>query len=174
MKKSVLAITFTSCFFAFNAQANTSSVTFSGTVTNVTCDTEILTGGVATPSRQINLGTVGLGETGAPVTFKIQSIDPVNGGPCVSAQNGATMLWTAANFDSNGLTNASGTATGAYATILAKPTGGTAQLITGPSPSVSFPSEDISTHGMTFDASLVGDTTPGTYTSVATYSIAYK
>lgn len=174
MKKHILAINLSSCFVALTTQAATDTVTFAGTVTNATCDTQIETGGVSTPSRQINLGTVGLGETGDPVTFKIHSIDSNNGGPCASATFGATVLWTAANFDLNGLMNTTGTATGAYATILAKPTGGTSQLITGPNPSVDFPAQDIATEGMTFDASLVGAATAGTYTSVATYSIAYK
>ncbi|TDE20590.1 hypothetical protein E1100_20680 [Vibrio owensii] len=174
MKKNILAITLSSCFVALSTQASTNSVTFAGTVTNVTCDTQIETAGAIIPSQQINLGTVGLNKTGDAVTFKILSVDPENGGPCTSATNGATMLWTAANFDSNGLMNASGTATDAYATILAKPSIGTNQAITGPSPSVDFPAEDITTNGMSFEASLVGGAIPGTYTSVATYSIAYK
>ncbi|HEI6731323.1 fimbrial protein [Yersinia enterocolitica] len=158
-------------------------VTFTGSVTAVTCDLTI-TGEGANGSlpNQVALGTAKVGEKAQPVEFVFKPSQVAgNQDACDAMQdsNKASITWFGSTFDGKALTNASGSATGAYVELMAKNADAddSGKVVTASGTEHKFPASYLKTggEGLKYTAQL--DATgaqAGSVETVARYAFSYK
>ena len=183
MKKSIIASVVALGMISGVAQAAEQDVTFTGSVTAVTCDLDV-TGEGANGSlpNQVALGTAKTGEKAQPVEFIFKPSQAAgNQASCdqMADNNKASITWFGSTFDGTALTNASGSATGAYVEI--KATNADAadnnKVVTSSGTEHKFPASLLKTggEGLKYTAQLDGTgAQAGSVETVARYAFSYK
>lgn len=185
MKKSIIASVIALGMVSGVAQAAApqQDVTFTGSVTAVTCDLSI-TGEGANGSlpNQVALGTAKVGEKAQPVEFIFKPSQVAgNQAACDQMQDGnkASITWFGSTFDGTALTNASGSATGAYVEIKATNADGSDnnKVVKASDTEHKFPAALLKTGGEGLKYSAQLDATgaqAGSVETVARYAFSYK
>ncbi|CAH0530014.1 hypothetical protein [Vibrio hippocampi] len=171
--KKAVAIACGSLLMGAQAFASTGTVTFTGAVTSVTCDTSVVDGaGVAIPSNIIDLGTSAVSSTAPVVDFYIVS-EAVGGGACAVTGNSET-VWSSPTMLAGSIANNGGSATDATMTLVSKSaTNGDVNISTTTAKADFTNTETLAAGGMHYEAQLVGGTVPGNFNTTGTYNVAY-
>ncbi|AOV97656.1 hypothetical protein A9798_12320 [Edwardsiella hoshinae] len=173
MKKTIIASMVSLAaisMFASYATAATGDVQFIGAVTATTC---ALTPEIAGSSNPIiQLKDVATSGAGTAVTFTLKAGSAAG---CQSLDNTKTaeISWMG-QFNSEGLMNQGGSATGAWVKLTAVNSQTANTDITAASPSATFGGDVIKTNGAQFSATLKGGSVAGDFRSVAAFAVAYK
>ncbi|AOV96341.1 hypothetical protein A9798_04860 [Edwardsiella hoshinae] len=173
MKKTIIASMVSLAaisMFASYATAATGDVQFIGAVTATTC---ALTPEIAGSSNPIiQLKDVATNATGTAVDFTLKANGTAG---CTGLDNSKTaeIAWMG-QFNSEGLMNQGGSATGAWVKLTAVNSKTPNTDITAASPSASFAGDAIKNTGAQFKAVLNGGATAGDFRSVAAFAVAYK
>ncbi|EAR9301721.1 fimbrial protein [Salmonella enterica] len=170
-KKLTIAALVMGSLAAGAASANGGEVQFIGSVTDVTCDISPEVNGVL--KNTVELGTMKTDGSGSQaVDFKLVPRDAA----CL-AKTDASVGWASAGFDSIGLANMKGDATGASIKLITLNSSVPNTAITSNNQNVEF-SKAGGIGALEFQAQLVktgtAAATAGTVISSASYSVAYK
>lgn len=171
MIASVVAMSMTagSAMAAMGDAGSQGQVQFVGTVAKETCD--VVIDGAGAVNNLIQFGTVTKGAT-SQKNFSVKLKDPT----CVAGLNKAHFTWVSPNFNSQGIVNQSGTASGSWVKLNAvsgtNTTTGTAD-ITSANNAVEFAIVNAS-KGFEYQAELHAGQTPGTFETAAAYSVVYE
>lgn len=154
-----------------SATANTGQVEFIGSVTDQTCDIYPEVGGLM--KSTIDLGTMKTDGSGAQeVNFKLVPDTQA----CLD-KTSASVGWQSAGFNSAGLANMKGDATGAAIELIAVNSKTGNEKITFNKQNIDFDNA-AGIGAFEFKTKLVksgsADATPGTVISTASYAVAYK
>ncbi|HAM3643303.1 TPA: hypothetical protein IBK98_005151 [Escherichia coli] len=185
MKKKIIASVVALGMVSGVAQAAAPEhdVTFTGSVTAVTCDLTITGEGVnGRLPNQVDLGTAKVGEMSKPVEF-IFKPSQVSGNQesCdkMVGTNKASITWFGSTFDGTALTNASGSATGAYVEIKATNADATDKdkVVATSGTEHKFPASLLANggEGLKYSAQLnAKGASAGSVETVARYAFSYK
>lgn len=154
---------------------NSVNVEFFGVVTNTTCDFNVDIDGIQ--KNIIDLGesrtnNTGSANKGPETNFKLVLAN--NADATCSGTNGTEKFYVSwgGPFDDTGLVNASGSATGAYATLASVNSETANQMVTRSNSTSTFVKTELA-NGLQYKAQLVGGNTPGSFGAVATYGVSY-
>lgn len=177
MKKVFIASAIAMAMTAGTAMASQQAeIRFHGVVTEKTCDIAPEVNGNAT--SVVQLGTVTKGSDGEWKDFVLKAANPNDAG-CTALTNTdtATISFMGA-LDNDGLSNDSGSATGAYAAVKAVNAKATSTAeIKKTNSSVEFDASKVTGDGFQFQAQLKAsgaNVTAGTYESALSYAVSYK
>ncbi|HAW4095027.1 hypothetical protein [Escherichia coli] len=175
MKKLMIASHIAMAMAASSAMATVQrgsqgEVQFVGTVAAKTCD--VVISGDGAVNNQVQFGVVNANGT-ATKGFKVLLKDP----SCISGSNKATFVWYSPALGDTGIKNQSGAAKDAYVELKGK-NGATnapsrADLITALNNSLDFTVSQAEM-GFEYEATLHAGTTPGSFETAASYTIAYE
>ncbi|HAX4953552.1 TPA: fimbrial protein [Escherichia coli] len=174
MKKIILASAIAMSLLATGANAaQNGQITFLGAVTQDTCDLSPEVNGAGV--NQIDLGTVKIGAAnGTPVDFKlVKNPAPTNTCTGITAGKIATVSFMG-NLTNQGVENQGGSATGAYAVLVAKNAQTANSEIKAGKDSVTFDATKLNTDGFQFSAELKPGQTAGDFRSAVSYAVAYN
>ncbi|HCR3450459.1 TPA: fimbrial protein [Citrobacter werkmanii] len=172
MKKLAIATLVMGVMASGVASANTGEVQFIGSVTDTTCNISPEVGGAM--KNTIELGTMKTDGTGAQeVNFKLVP----DSAECL-AKTEASVGWQSAGFNTIGLVNMKGDATGAAIKLTAVNSTTANQPVTSNMQNIAFGNGADAIGAFEFKAQLAKEgaaaATPGTVISSASYAVAYK
>ncbi|EDB6599683.1 fimbrial protein [Salmonella enterica subsp. diarizonae] len=171
MKKLVIATLVMGVMASGVASANTGEVQFIGSVTDTTCNISPEVGGAI--KNTIELGTMKTdGSDAQEVTFKLVP----DSADCL-AKTDASVGWQSAGFNTTGLVNMKGDATGAAIKLTAVNSSTANQAVTSNMQNITFGNGNDAIGAFEFKAQLAKEgatATPGTVISSAYYAVAYK
>ncbi|HEI2424038.1 TPA: fimbrial protein [Escherichia coli] len=171
--KNILVSALAMAMFATGVNAaQNGQITFLGAVTQDTCDLSPEVNGAG--ANQIDLGTVKIGASGTPIDFKLVK-NSVPSNTCAGITSGkiATVSFMG-NLTSQGVENQGGTATGAYAVLIAKNAQTPNSEIKAGQDAVTFDATKLNSDGFQFSAELKPGQTAGDFRSVVSYAVAYN
>lgn len=175
MKKAIIASAIALSFMGMvntASAANANEVQFTGAVTATTCAMTPTVGGSV--NNLVPLGTASLNGKATSVDFSLM-VDAANAGcAALDATKTAEIAWTG-NLNSQGLTNVSGSANGAWVELKTKNAKTTkVQTINSGKSAMDFAGDEIKTNGAQFTAQLNGGGAAGDFKSVSSFVVAYK
>ncbi|ENP0141392.1 fimbrial protein [Escherichia coli] len=180
MKKSIIASIISLGLISGYASANnatTGSVEFIGSVTASTCNVDAVpTDGGFNAKSSINLGSVKVGETGAPKMFSIKATNPAEDG-CValSKMNSATIRMSSGAFTKAGLGITSGSAKDAYVKLDSSNAKNNVSVTSATKDQgVKFDASKLITDGFQFKATLQGGKEKGDFRTATNFTIDYQ
>lgn len=173
MKKLIIASAIAMSFMGTvnTASAANGDVQFIGSVSGTTCDLVPEVGGAV--NKVVQLGTVTPSTAGTAVDFTLK---PAAGTTCTGIDSKtASIAWTG-QFDGQGLTAQSGTATDAWVKLVAKNSKTADKPMVQGDVSAEFEGAKFNTtgEGAKFSAQLNGGTIAGNYLSAAAFVVSYK
>ncbi|HBA9300925.1 TPA: hypothetical protein J1342_004588, partial [Escherichia coli] len=171
--KNIFAPALAMVLFATGVNAaQNGQITFLGAVTQDTCDLSPEVNGAG--ANQIDLGTVKIGASGTAVDFSlVKNSEPSN--TCAGIIDGKTAkISFMGNLTSQGVENQGGSATGAYAVLVAKNAQTPNSEIKAGQDSVTFDATKLNNDGFQFSAELKPGQTAGDFRSVVSYAVAYN
>lgn len=178
MKKSLFAVSALALAVMSGSAMAANDVQFIGAVTDTTCNLVPEVNGATV--NVVHLGTVATGAAGKPVEFTLKRGSDAGCSALTNtgAPTSATIGWQGP-FNAAGLSNQSGTATGAVMTLKTVNAKDTQKTITNAVSSADFDVSKIATSagtadGAKFEATLTGGATAGTFISSAAFAVAYK
>ncbi|MCG3735666.1 hypothetical protein EXA23_03745 [Vibrio cincinnatiensis] len=141
--------------------AQSGLITFMGTVAVATCEKKITVNNSLSATNQVQLKALDSQLPTEPVRFSMTTAS-VEGGKCRAAE-AAEVYWTSPVMSARGLENFSGTASGAYLS-----------LIPQSNPEYRHGKKVYSVeNGMDFSATLHQGETTGSFNTIATISVVY-
>lgn len=165
--------------FSSVASANSGTINFTGTITSATCTiSPVVDGGVAS---SIDLGTPDTDLTNAKVvTFALTPAGP-SADDCL-AKAAADVSWSAPNMDAAGLGNSGGSSTGVSLQLKATNAKTGSELVTDNNRVIAYgdpDSSDTTLSNFEYEVQLVksvssGTVSAGSFTTSASYTVAYK
>lgn len=173
MKNSIIASIVALGITGGAAHAADSTVIFQGAVSATTCDLTPSVGGAYLPDSTISLGTVAPNTEGQAVEFALKASNPQDAA-CqgLGAQQTATVSWASAKFNATGL-SVDGSASDATV-LLNSVNAKTPAAITLSQNSADFTADKVVNDGLKFSAKTKGGAQPGTFTTAASFAVAYK
>ncbi|CNC45768.1 hypothetical protein [Yersinia similis] len=149
-------------------------VTFTGGVTAKTCDIAV-SPSPGVMGNTVDLGVVGQGQTGQPVTFALTASNATTP-ECasLSAQETAEVMWLSSKMDGVGLGMTSGDATGSRVLLTSVNAKDAQVSINSANTSAAFEANKVIGDGFKFEAKLQGGQVPGKFQSVASVQVLYK
>ncbi|HEI6730686.1 TPA: fimbrial protein [Yersinia enterocolitica] len=182
MKKSMIASIVALGMASGFAQAAEQDVTFTGSVTAVTCDLVVSGEGAnANLPNQVALGTAKKGERAGAVEFAFKPAQTAgNQSSCddMESNGKATITWFGSNFNGTALANASGTATDALVEVKAlnADAADNNKVVSASGTAHNFPASLLKTggEGLKYSAELVGGQEAGSVDTTARYAFSYK
>ncbi|MED9534140.1 hypothetical protein RCN81_04750 [Escherichia coli] len=176
MKKLMIASAIAMTMAAGSAMATDmgnqqNEIHFLGVVTEVTCDIDAVVDGAV--NNVVQLGTIKKGEEGQEknITLKAKA-----GSACeLDAKKTATIAFRGP-LGTDGLENATGTATGATVALVAKNSKEANQHITKNLNNIVFEADKVNSEGYKLTAQLKSGAqgTAGTFESVLAYAVTYQ
>lgn len=184
MKKNIIASLVALGMVSGLAQAAEQDVSFTGSVTTVTCDLGVDGDGTnGSLPNMVDLGQVKLGDpnSGKLVSFAFKPLQTAgNQAACdqMADDKTATLTWFGTSFDGNGLGKTGGTAEGAYVELKATnaKSANNNQKITASGTAHDFLSGKLKTggDGLQYSAKLIPGSSAGSFEAVARYAFSYK
>ncbi|ECP5779984.1 hypothetical protein GD490_21930 [Salmonella enterica] len=180
MKRSIIASVISLGLisgYASAGEATTGSVEFIGSVTASTCNVDAVPdGGGFNTKSSINLGSVGVGQLGAPKMFSIKATNPAEDG-CValSKMNSATIRMSSGAFTSAGLGITSGSARDAFVKLDSTNAKNNVSVTSATKDQgVKFEASKLITDGFQFKAALQGGQNKGDFRTATNFTIDYQ
>lgn len=178
MKKSIIVSVISLGLMGGIAHAANSSntVVFHGSVSATTCDITPSQNGQLLTDSTIYLGTVAPSAEGQAKEFVLKAKD-VNDPACaaLTAQQTATVAWTSAFLNANGLVADPSSSIATDAQVLLNSVNAkTPGAITASANTADFAADKVIGEGLKFNAKVKGGTTPGTFQTAASFAVAYK
>lgn len=172
MKKPIIAIIVAASALGMS-NAFATDVTFKGTVTMGTCDLAPNVNGAI--NNTIDLGTVKVNTIGTAVEFSLKPVNAQSNDCSAVTASGkkADIIWNGP-FGSTGLDNQTGSATNTWVKLTAVNSVSVNTDMKSSMSKTEFDASNFLTDGAKFQATLNGGSVAGDYTSVASFSIAYK
>ncbi|EFH2542034.1 fimbrial protein [Escherichia coli] len=181
MKISIIASIMALGMVSGLAQATAHDVTFTGSVTNVTCDLGVTGGGSNVQTQNVvDLGQVNPNQAGKVVEFAFKPAQVAgNQTACdaMDANGTAKITWQGTTFDGNGLGKTSGTAEGAHVELMAlNAKAENNKPVTSNGTAHEFSGDKLKTggEGLKYSAKLTGGAVAGDFEAVARYTFDYK
>ncbi|WP_158116710.1 hypothetical protein [Vibrio cincinnatiensis] len=160
-------IAVTSLFSSASVFASTGTITFTGAVTNKTCDIILDVDGLTNGSGMIDLGTAAVSDVGEVKHITLTPVNPGTEEECTGVGE-LTMTWQGP-LGASGIENANGSATGT--TVELKVDGGTAITSTNTTHNFDF---SVGDREIKYTAQLKAGDVAGTYSATTTYAIVYE
>ncbi len=178
MKKSIIASVIALGLMGGVAHAATSNntVIFHGAVSATTCDITPSQNGQILADSTVYLGTVAPNAEGQAKEFVLKAKD-ANDAACkaLTAQQTATVSWSSAFLNANGLVADPGNSVAGDAQVLLNSVNAkTPGAITASANTADFTADKVTGEGLKFNAKAKGGATPGTFQTAASFSVAYK
>ena len=176
MKKSIISSVIALGLMgeAYAANSN-NTVIFHGAVSATTCELVPSQNGQLLVDSTVYLGTVAPNAEGQSKEFVLKAKD-ANNAACkaLTAQNTATVAWTSAFLNANGLLADPSSIANDAQVLLSSVNAKTPGAITASANTADFTADKVIGEGLKFNAKAKGGTTPGTFQTAASFSIAYK
>ncbi len=183
MKKNIIASLVALGMVSGLAQAAEHDVTFTGSVTTVTCDLQVSGDGVnGNLPNMVDLGQAKLGGAGGKVQKFVFKPSQTGGNQAacdaMEASKTATLTWYGTTFDGTGLGKTGGTAEGAYVKLMATNAKGANnnQPVVASGVAHEFSADKLKTggEGLQYSAQLIPGSSAGSFEAVARYAFDYK
>ena len=176
MKKSIIASIIALGMVggaAHAADVAKNNIFFHGSVTDTTCDITPSVNGTLLPSGTINLPVAQVGQEGQGVEFALKAADPTAAG-CAGLTNQKTAIvsWVSDKLDATGL-RVDGQASDAMV-LLSSVNAKTPGAINLTANTAEFTADNVIGDGLKFSAKTKGGNTAGTFSTAASFTVAYK
>ncbi|CAD5746628.1 fimbrial protein [Escherichia coli] len=178
MEKNIIACVIALGLMGGGAHAANSNntVIFHGAVSATTCDITPFQNGMLLTDSTIYLGTVAPHAEGQAKEFVLKAKD-ANDPACaaLTAQQTATVAWTSAFLNANGLIADPSSSVATDAQVLLNSVNAkTPGAITASANTADFTADKVIGEGLKFNAKAKGGTIPGTFQTAVSFSVAYK